>query len=82
LVNGLSRKISKLPEDLKLNVTLNQTLLNEVDLTVKLKSSVSLLSIEVEHALLKTKGHNTCNTQKKHWNWKESLKHLQLYQAW
>jgi hypothetical protein len=30
-----------------------------------IKSLVYFLSIEVEHALLKTIGHNTCNTQKK-----------------
>jgi hypothetical protein len=35
LVNDLSQEIPKLPKDLKQNVNWNQTLLNEVDLTVK-----------------------------------------------
>jgi hypothetical protein len=34
-VNDLQKKFAKIPEDLKQNVNWNQTLLNEVDLTVK-----------------------------------------------
>ncbi len=35
LVNDLSQKIPKLPKDLKQNVNWNESLLNEVDLTVQ-----------------------------------------------
>ncbi len=71
-VNGFNRsmtfpkKILKLPKELKQNVNWNQTLLNEVDLSVKWSWShqflffreglLSILTATHQHALLKSKG--------------------------
>ncbi len=70
LANDLSQIIPKLPKDLKQNVNLNQTLLNEVDL----KSWVSFLSIKFEHVDCHSSACLSQNKRSKNLqNWKENV---------
>jgi hypothetical protein len=70
LVNDLSQKIPKLPNDLKQNVNWNHTLLNEGK--VKLTPSISFLSIEVDYVDCHSSASLTPKKGKKLQNWNKS----------